>query len=203
VTLRHRLVLDDTAPGFLSFDAEMARPGPAVPPPEISEDTQAFQPYTSGSTGRPKGAIMTHRGMLWYVAHNQQHWPASTDDRGLVALPLFHKNALRGTVKPMLYAGGSFVLMPAYEPRAYLEALAKYRCTYSRGVAAAAASRRPRLARPQCAAQPVDRFGSGDAGIARRRRARTAGREDIGKLRPHRRRQPLPCSDRRAAGAAR
>jgi long-chain acyl-CoA synthetase len=136
VTLRHRLVLDDTPPGFLSFDAEMARPAPAVPPPEISEDTQAFQPYTSGSTGRPKGAIMTHRGMLWYVAHNQQHWPASTDDRGLVALPLFHKNALRGTVKPMLYAGGSFVLMPAYEPRAYLEALAKYRCTYSRGVAA-------------------------------------------------------------------
>jgi long-chain acyl-CoA synthetase len=114
----------------------MARPAPAVPPPDIGEDTQAFQPYTSGSTGRPKGAIMTHRGMLWYVAHNQQHWPASPDDRGLVALPLFHKNALRGTVKPMLYAGGTFVLMPAYEPRAYLEALAKYRCTYSRGVAA-------------------------------------------------------------------
>ena len=53
-----------------------------------------------------------------------------------MALPLFHKNALRGTVKPMLYAGGSFVLMPGYEPRAYLEALAKYKCTYSRGVAA-------------------------------------------------------------------
>ena len=54
----------------------------------------------------------------------------------MIALPLFHKNALRGTVKPMLYAGGSFVLMPHYEPRAYLKALAKYRCTFSRGVAA-------------------------------------------------------------------
>jgi long-chain acyl-CoA synthetase len=137
VPMRHRLVLDDEAhPSFLSFEAEMARPALAVPPPDIVEDTQAFQPYTSGSTGRPKGAIMTHRGMLWYVTHNQQHWPASPDDRGLIALPLFHKNALRGTVKPMLHAGGSFVLMPAYEPRAYLEALAKYRCTYSRGVAA-------------------------------------------------------------------
>jgi long-chain acyl-CoA synthetase len=134
--LRHRLVLDEASSGFLSFEAEMAQPAPAVPLPEIADDTQAFQPYTSGSTGRPKGAIMTHRGMLWYVAHNQQHWPASADDRGLIALPLFHKNALRGTVKPMLYAGGSFVLMPAYEPKAYLEALAKYRCTYSRGVAA-------------------------------------------------------------------
>ena len=119
-----------------SFEAEMAKPAPAVAPPPIADDAQAFQPYTSGSTGRPKGAIMTHHGMLWYVAYNQRYWPSAESSRGLVALPLFHKNALRGTVKPMLYAGGSFVLMPGYEPRAYLEALAKYKCTYSRGVAA-------------------------------------------------------------------
>jgi long-chain acyl-CoA synthetase len=136
VPLRHRLLLDEQRDGFLGFEAEMAKPNVSVEPPPIADDTQAFQPYTSGSTGRPKGAIMTHRGMLWYVAYNQRHWPSAESDRGLVALPLFHKNALRGTVKPMLYAGGSFVLMPAYEPRAYLDALAKYKCTYSRGVAA-------------------------------------------------------------------
>jgi long-chain acyl-CoA synthetase len=134
--LRQRLLLDGTREGFLSFEAEMAMPAAAVEPPAIADDAQAFQPYTSGSTGRPKGAIMTHHGMLWYVAYNQRYWPSTESDRGLVALPLFHKNALRGTVKPMLYAGGSFVLMPGYEPRAYLDALARYRCTYSRGVAA-------------------------------------------------------------------
>ena len=105
-------------------------------PPELAPDAQAFQPYTSGSTGVPKGAIMTHAGMLWYVAYNQRYWPTLPGERGLIALPLFHKNAMRGTVKPMLFAGGSFVLMPGYEPRAYLDALSKYRCTYSRGVAA-------------------------------------------------------------------
>ncbi|HET9815157.1 MAG TPA: class I adenylate-forming enzyme family protein, partial [Xanthobacteraceae bacterium] len=134
--LRQRLSLGQRAEGFLSFEEEMAKPAAPVDPPVIADDAQAFQPYTSGSTGRPKGAIMTHHGMLWYVAYNQRYWPCAESDRGLVALPLFHKNALRGTVKPMLYAGGSFVLMPAYEPRAYLDALAKYRCTYSRGVAA-------------------------------------------------------------------
>lgn len=134
--LRHRLLLDDTSEGFLPFDDELAKPAPAIEPPVIDDNAQAFQPYTSGSTGRPKGAIMTHRGMLWYVRCNQRYWPAAESDRGLIALPLFHKNALRGTVKPMLYAGGSFVLMPGYEPRAYLDALAKYKCTYSRGVAA-------------------------------------------------------------------
>jgi long-chain acyl-CoA synthetase len=136
VLVRHRMLLDRKEPGFLAFEEEIAKPASAVIPPPIADDTQAFQPYTSGSTGRPKGAIMTHRGMLWYVAYNQRHWPSAQSARGLVALPLFHKNALRGTVKPMLYAGGSFVLMPGYEPRAYLDALARYKCTYSRGVAA-------------------------------------------------------------------
>jgi len=134
--LRQRLLLDSAEHGFQSFENEMEKAGPAVASPPISDITQAFQPYMSGSTGRPKGAIMTHRGMLWYVAYNQRCWPSAESDRGLIALPLFHKNALRGTVKPMLYAGGSFVLMPHYEPRAYLKALAKYRCTFSRGVAA-------------------------------------------------------------------
>ena len=134
--LRNKLLLDGAMEDFLSFEDELANPAPAVDPPDLPEDAQAFQPYTSGSTGRPKGAIMTHRGMLWYVSYNQCYWPSQQKDRGLIALPLFHKNALRGTVKPMLYAGGSFVLMPVYEPRAYLEALAKYKCTYSRGVAA-------------------------------------------------------------------
>ena len=136
LALARTLLLDTASDGFLSFENEMAKPAIPVEPPAIADDAQAFQPYTSGSTGRPKGAIMTHRGMLWYVAYNQRHWPSSQHDRGLVALPLFHKNALRGTVKPMLFAGGSFVLMPRYEPRAYLEALARYKCTYSRGVAA-------------------------------------------------------------------
>jgi long-chain acyl-CoA synthetase len=136
VPVRHRMLLDKGHQGFLAFEAEMAKPAPAIEPPPIVDDAQAFQPYTSGSTGRPKGAIMTHHGMLWYVAYNQRYWPSVESSRGLVALPLFHKNALRGTVKPMLYAGGSFVLMPGYEPRGYLEALAKYKCTYSRGVAA-------------------------------------------------------------------
>jgi long-chain acyl-CoA synthetase len=134
------LAVSDSVPNRISLDAAYFEERDNSPrlrePPELPPSAQAFQPYTSGSTGLPKGAIMTHAGMLWYVAYNQRYWPTRPEHRGLIALPLFHKNAMRGTVKPMLYAGGSFVLMPSYEPRAYLDALAKYRCTYSRGVAA-------------------------------------------------------------------
>jgi long-chain acyl-CoA synthetase len=125
----NRISLDD-------YSRERDKSPRLAGPPDLPENAQAFQPYTSGSTGVPKGAIMTHAGMLWYVQYNQRYWPTRPEDRGLIALPLFHKNAMRGTVKPMLYAGGSFVLMPGYEPKGYLEALAKYKCSYSRGVAA-------------------------------------------------------------------
>ena len=134
--LPHRLLLDQKLEGFLSFEDQLGLSADPIDSPELDDDAQALQLYTSGSTGRPKGVITTHRGMLWYVTHNQRHWPVSEDDRGLIGLPLFHKSALRGTVKPMLHAGGSFVIMPRYEPKAYLDALAKYRCTFSRGVAA-------------------------------------------------------------------
>ena len=132
----HRVALENPPAGWLGYAAARDASPRLAEPPELAPNAQAFQPYTSGSTGLPKGAIMTHAGMLWYVAYNQRYWPTNPDDRGLIALPLFHKNAMRGTVKPMLYAGGSFVLMPNYEPRAYLSSLSKYRCTYSRGVAA-------------------------------------------------------------------
>lgn len=134
--IAQRVALEAAGPGWLDYASQRDRSERLLEPPPLAADAQAFQPYTSGSTGLPKGAIMTHAGMLWYVAYNQRYWPASPEDRGLIALPLFHKNAMRGTVKPMLYAGGSFVLMPGYEPKSYLDALARYRCTYSRGVAA-------------------------------------------------------------------
>src|SRR4051794_12424730 len=80
--LAQRIVLDGAEPGLVAYEDALAAAHAPVAPPDLADDAQAFQPYPSGSTGRPKGAIMTHRGMLWYVAHNQRHWPAARDDRG-------------------------------------------------------------------------------------------------------------------------
>ena len=51
-------------------------------------------------------------------------------------MPLYHKNAMAGAIKPMLSAGGSVVLLPNFEPRSFLKALAGYRCTHASGVPA-------------------------------------------------------------------
>jgi acyl-CoA synthetase (AMP-forming)/AMP-acid ligase II len=131
--LRTKVMLGQPTPGWIAYEADVAGSDLV---PAISPDGIAFQPYTAGSTGRPKGVRLTHKGMLWSVRSSQQYWPMAQTEVGLVAVPLFHKNAMRGTVKPALYAGAKFVIMPRFDARLFLEALAKYRVTFSGGVPA-------------------------------------------------------------------
>jgi len=119
----------DPGPGWTAYEAALAGAAPAFEPPALEPDHPAFQPYTSGSTGRPKGVVLTHEGQLWWVRCLEKYWPSSPEERALAAVPLYHKNAMAGAIKPMLQAGGSVVLLPDFEPRRFLRALAEHRCT--------------------------------------------------------------------------
>lgn len=124
-------------PGWRDYESALAEADPpAFAPPAIAARQAAFLPYTSGSTGRPKGVLLAHDGMLWGIRSAQRHWPARPDDRALIAGPLYHKNAMRVSVKPKLHAGGSVVLLPRFEPRSFIRALAEYGCTETGGVPA-------------------------------------------------------------------
>src|SRR5207244_174555 len=66
----------------------------------------------------------------------EKYWPGNTELRALAAVPLYHKNAMAGAIKPMLQCGGSVVILPNFEPRRFLQALSGYRCTHAGGVPA-------------------------------------------------------------------
>ena len=128
-----------TAPGLKGwedYETVLAAAEPPVRAPAIAPRQTAFLPYTSGSTGRPKGVLLAHDGMLWGIRHAQEYWPAEPDDCALIAGPLFHKNAMRVSVKPKLRVGGSVVILPRFEPRLFLRALSEYGCTHAGGVPA-------------------------------------------------------------------
>jgi len=131
-----RIAAGPAPSGWLDFDQLIREAKPDLRVESRHFDDQAFQPYTAGSTGTPKGIVLTHGGMLWGIEHSQRYWPTSAATRGIVAAPMFHKNALRGTLKPILRGGGSVVIMRSFEPRDYLRALAEYRVTYCAGVPA-------------------------------------------------------------------
>jgi long-chain acyl-CoA synthetase len=97
-------------------------------------DDQSFQAYTAGSTGTPKGIFHTHGGMLWGIEHSQKYWPPELSERRIIASPMFHKNAMRGNIKPTLRGGASFVVMKRFEPRPFLQVLADHKVTAAGGV---------------------------------------------------------------------
>lgn len=132
--LRLRLAVGEPPPGFDPFEPAVLSATPLSKPVRLPDGAICFLAYTSGSTGRPKGVPLTHAGQIWWLDCLLRHWPQPDDARALVAMPLYHKNAMAGAVKPRLASGGSVVLMPSFSARPYLEALARYRCTHLTGV---------------------------------------------------------------------
>jgi acyl-CoA synthetase (AMP-forming)/AMP-acid ligase II len=131
-----RIALETVGEGWLSYEHELQASEAVFPPPALPADHPAFLPYTSGSTGKPKGVVLTHAGQCWWIGCLHRYWPMPAESRALAAVPLYHKNAMAGAIKPMLSGGGSVVLLPNFEPRRFLDALANYRCTHAGGVPA-------------------------------------------------------------------
>tara|TARA_B100000676_G_scaffold100426_1_gene100234 strand:+ start:4500 stop:6086 length:1587 start_codon:yes stop_codon:yes gene_type:complete len=131
------LVAFDPAPsGWQDYEGLLMQQVVVFEPPTLAPDHPSFQPYTSGSTGRPKGVVLTHAGQLWGIRVFQKHWPDKSGNLSLVAVPMYHKNAMAGTFKPLLHAGGSVVILPDFKPEPFLRALSEYRCTNTGGVPA-------------------------------------------------------------------
>ena len=122
--------------GWRDYEAALQAASPRFDPPALAGDHPSFQPYTSGSTGKPKGVVLSHAGQYWWIRTCQKYWPIEREDRALVAVPLYHKNAMAGGIKVQLHVGASTVILPNFEPRRFLEVLSKYRCTHAGGVPA-------------------------------------------------------------------
>lgn len=105
-------------------------------PANVDPDDPLFQPYTSGSTGKPKGVVLTHGGVGWNTRTIRKVHHFDRDERGLLATPLYHKNAMVGAVKPILDAGGQVVILDGFNAERVLETVERYEVNYMTGVPA-------------------------------------------------------------------
>jgi acyl-CoA synthetase (AMP-forming)/AMP-acid ligase II len=83
--------------------------------------------YTSGSTGTPKGVVLSHQSHIWVVETRLA--PGLERHRYLIAAPLYHMNALALSFLACA-AHATIVLLPQFAARLYIEAIARYRCTW-------------------------------------------------------------------------
>jgi len=103
-------------------------------PPDVTvrpEDLFALM-YTSGTTGRPKGAMRNHEGNALLAFATALEFGLSSEDNGLLVMPLCHANSL--------YFGVTFAMLGAtivvddrksFDPEALLAKLAREKITFT------------------------------------------------------------------------
>ncbi len=100
-------------------------------------DATAVILYTSGTTGKPKGAELTHSNLFVNCAFVVPRLiPAQDPDTyvALATLPLFHSFGQTVIQNATLARGGTFTLLPRFEPKKCYEVLERDRVTVLAGV---------------------------------------------------------------------
>lgn len=99
-------------------------------PVRVRADDVASLMYTSGTTGFPKGAMLTHGNHLWNAyTHFAMTEGLTPRDISLVSAPLFHIGAFGIYTLPLIYLGGTSVILESFSPVAWLDAVHKHRPT--------------------------------------------------------------------------
>jgi long-chain acyl-CoA synthetase len=106
---------EGNSPRHVSFEKVLTFPE-SVDEVFVDIDDLALIIYTSGTTGKPKGAMLSSRNIFSNAHGGGLHVNASSKDRIIVFLPMFHSFTFSiGVIMP-LYLGGSAVVVKSLKP---------------------------------------------------------------------------------------
>lgn len=128
------LSTDSRAHGLPFFDELLARAEPHADDSSAPDaQTLAEILYTSGTTGQPKGCLHSHANVFHAALCAAASTSLTHQDRTLIAMPIWHSSPLNNWLLGTLLMGGTAVLLREYAPKAFLDALAAERISFTFG----------------------------------------------------------------------
>ena len=131
-TVREVIAIDAKADGLHNYEELLAQHEPEEIWTEIDDADPTIVIYTSGTTALPKGVVLTHMGMSVYVTNTVT--PADPSEENpdvlLVSVPFYHV-AGATTMLSAVWAGRKMVILPQFDPKAWLEAVETHKVTHS------------------------------------------------------------------------
>lgn len=135
------LIVDGVLPGEFpnvwqlpAVAAEALSASDTFPRQTIDGDDAAAIIYTSGTTGASKGAILTHNNFASNAINLNACWRIDSEDRLLLALPLFHVHGLGNGLHCWLLSGCRMRLLERFDHRRVVEDFIALRPTVFFGV---------------------------------------------------------------------
>lgn len=105
---------------YLDYEKLIAQYPADEPEVAVDESDIILLYYTSGTTSLPKGAALSHRAIVSNAVNGIIENQLRHDDVNLSVHPLFFTAPVNCSIIPMIYLGGSSVILDAFEPESFL-----------------------------------------------------------------------------------
>jgi long-chain acyl-CoA synthetase len=121
------------ADDVFSWKAVMADHRPNPPAVTLDLEDMAMYQYTGGTTGVSKGVMLTHANLSKNVQQCRAWFPTFKEGAEVMlgALPFFHVFGLTTAMNFAIYMGWEDILVPKPQPDQLLEAIGKYKPTFT------------------------------------------------------------------------
>ncbi len=128
--VRHFLCYDARPQGMQNYEDVIARYEPEEVFAEVDDNDPTVLLYTSGTTALPKGVVLTYLSLSVYVTNTVEPANPETHDIMMLSVPVYHV-AGATAIMSSIWGGRTLVVLPQFEPHAWLEAVQSERVTHS------------------------------------------------------------------------